>query len=157
MKFFKNKKLVGVLMITIFALSIAAVYLVFRNHGYTTAHPFPICDEVYQAVDPNTQEPVIRLVSTIWTGGDRGEELIIMFRSSGGSVWYLTISSSEYPHSLAVFRGSVNLDSEVTLIKTHSLSSGAGYDLFDWSTIDRLDAKSAREKDRISRRKEQQK
>lgn len=137
------KKLMVILLTGVAVGSIVAVYLVFRNHGDTTAHPFPVCDEVYQAVDPNTQEPVVRLLSTIWTGGDRGM-LVIMFRGPRAPVWYVVIDSVEYPHSWGVFRGSIELDSLVTLSKTHSLSPGV-YDLSDWSTIDQLNANSARE------------
>lgn len=125
-----------IILAIICVLTMVVLYMIFWDRSEDTWwHPYPTHNEVYEATDPDTQEPVIRLVTTKWTDGSRN--FCLMFRQVGGTIWYIRFRDSEYPGAWWLCPDN-NLDKKVLLNQIHDYLPVGEVRIESWLDIDKL-------------------
>ncbi len=71
------------------------VILIGTSSCYTTGHPMPCNDEIYEVKDPDTHKRVLRLVTTMWGDGSYKERPHITFNLPDGTIWRVDVFFNE--------------------------------------------------------------
>jgi len=85
-----------------YCLTIILLAMIFLNYSCTNYHPFPDVAELYEAKDPDTNEPAVQLVVKKWTDGDYTTP-IVKFVDSNGCTWAIGCYS-ESPEMWSIMR-----------------------------------------------------
>ena len=62
---------------------------------YTTGHPMPRNDEIYEAKDPDTHKVALRIVATKWTDGAYVDSPVVKLRQPDGTIWTVMLYDND--------------------------------------------------------------
>lgn len=138
-KYWKIVTLAVLLVFVIFAL----VKTLCKNGYDDIGHPDPLKERVFEAIDPETNKPIIRIVTTEWTD-DNIFNAYILFKQTDNTIWHVIFADNRSDLwsegtvlQLQDTDTELTLENIVTLRKLATVFPGE-ITLDTWSDIDKL-------------------